>query len=175
MHYGQIFKTDTTNGVGIRLTLFVSGCTNHCKECFQPQTWDFCYGKPYTQETEDFILNEVGKPYYDGITVLGGEPMELQNQPTVCDLLTHFKEMYPTKDVWVYTGFVYDKDLVEGGKRYIEDTTPSLLSKIDVLVAGPFQIENKNLMLRFRGSSNQRILDMKETLKTGSVVLHPLN
>lgn len=175
MHYGQIFKTDTTNGIGIRLTLFVSGCTNHCKECFQPQTWDFCYGKPYTQETEDFILNEVGKPYYDGITVLGGEPMELQNQPTVCDLLTHFKEMYPTKDVWVYTGFVYDKDLVEGGKRYIEDTTPSLLSKIDVLVAGPFQIENKNLMLRFRGSSNQRILDMKETLKTGSVVLHPLN
>jgi len=175
MHYGQIFKTDTTNGVGIRLTLFVSGCTNHCKECFQPQTWDFCYGKPYTQETEDFILNEVGKPYYDGITVLGGEPMELQNQPTVCDLLTHFKEMYPTKDVWVYTGFVYDKDLVEGGKRYIEDTTPSLLSKIDVLVASPFQIENKNLMLRFRGSSNQRILDMKETLKTGSVVLHPLN
>ena len=175
MHYGQIFKTDTTNGVGIRLTLFVSGCTNHCKECFQPQTWDFCYGQPYTQETEDFIINEVSKPYYDGITVLGGEPMELQNQPEVCKLLTRFKETYPDKDVWVYTGFVYDKDLVEGGKRYIKDITPTLLSKIDVLVDGPFQIENKNLMLRFRSSSNQRILDMKETLKTGSVILHPMN
>jgi anaerobic ribonucleoside-triphosphate reductase activating protein len=140
MHYGQIITTDTANGTGVRLSLFVSGCTNHCEGCFQPQTWDFCYGKPYTQETEDHIIQELSKPYYDGITILGGEPMELENQPVIYDLLTKIKEKYPDKNIWLYTGFILDKDLVKNGRRYIPEITPKLISKIDVLVDGPFDI-----------------------------------
>jgi len=170
MHVGQIITADCANGTGIRLSLFVSGCTNRCKGCFQPQTWDFNYGVPYTQEMENYILEELAHDYYDGITVLGGEPMELENQPQVCELLEKIKERLPEKTVWVYTGFILDKDLVLGGKRYGE-YTEKLLSLIDVLVDGRFELDKKDIRLKFRGSANQRLIDLKKTRKQGEIVL----
>lgn len=166
MHYGEIILADSANGPGVRVSLFVSGCTNQCKGCFQPETWDFAYGKPYTGETEDFILAEVSKPYYAGLTVLGGEPMEPENQPTVLELVRRMRRECPDKTIWVYTGFVYERDLVPGGRRYY-DATDELLDKIDVLVDGRFMEQQKNISLPFRGSENQRILDMKRTREAG--------
>ena len=117
MHYGQIMIADSANGAGIRLTLFVSGCTNHCPGCFQPETWDFSFGEPYTQEVEDKILDELQKPYYDGLTILGGEPFEIENQPALLPLIKRVHEMNPKRTIWMYTGFHYE-DLLPGGKRY---------------------------------------------------------
>ncbi|MCR5754683.1 MAG: anaerobic ribonucleoside-triphosphate reductase activating protein [Acetatifactor sp.] len=171
MHIGQIITTDCANGTGIRLSLFVSGCTNHCKGCFQPETWDFHYGRPYTQEIEDELLAELKKEYYDGITILGGEPFEPQNQAELVNLIRRIKKEQPAKTIWMYTGFVYDKDLVPLGKRYI-DETDEILDNIDVLVDGPFVEEQKNMKLPFRGSENQRIIDMQKTRQTKTVVLH---
>lgn len=165
---------DTANGVGIRLTLFVSGCTIHCEGCFQPETWSFDYGKPYTKETEDFILEELKKPYYTGITILGGEPFEPSNQAEIVRLIRRIKEEAPKRTVWMYTGFVYDKDLVPGGKRYTEHTD-EILDNVDTLVDGPFMICKKRITLNFRGSENQRIIDMKKTRALGEVVLDPRN
>ena len=174
MNYGQILLCDSANGLGIRVTLFVSGCTNHCPGCFQPQTWDFDFGQPFTKETEDFVIEELSKPFYDGITLLGGEPFEEANQVGLLPLLKRIKDNLPNKTIWAYTGFIYDKDLVNGGKRYTP-FTDSILSKLDILVDGPFQENNKDISLNFRGSSNQRIIDMPATLKEGHVVLSPLN
>ena len=161
MYYGEILIADCANGVGIRVSLFVSGCTNHCKGCFQPQTWDFNYGMEYTQETEDFIISEVSKPYYQGLTILGGEPMEPENQRELVKLLKKVREMYPKKNIWSYSGYVYDKDLIPGGRAYTE-VTDEMLSYIDVLVDGPFVEDLKDITLQFRGSSNQRILNLRE-------------
>ena len=174
MYYGNIIKADIANGTGIRVSLFVSGCTNHCKGCFQPQTWDFEYGLPYTHETEDSIIDELGKTYYDGLTILGGEPFELSNQRELVKLIRRIKNELPDRNIWIYTGFTYDKDLVPGGCRYIE-CTDEILDNTDILVDGRFVLELRNLMLRFRGSENQRIIDMKQTRKLGEVVLSPLN
>ena len=173
MYIGEIITTDCANGTGLRVSVFVSGCTNHCKGCFQPQTWDFEYGQPYTKETEDFIINELGKSYYDGLTVLGGEPFEISNQPEVANLIRRVKKELPEKNIWIYTGFTYDKDLVPGGCRYI-GCTDEILDSIDVLVDGRFVEELRNISLSFRGSENQRIIDMKQTRKYGKVVLSPL-
>lgn len=170
MHVGQIVTADCANGIGIRLSLFVSGCTNRCKGCFQPQTWDFEYGVPYTEEMENRILEELKNDYYDGITILGGEPMEFKNQPQVCALLEKIKKTMPQKTVWVYTGFTYDTDLIDGGKRCGEHTK-RLLSCVDVLVDGRFEIERKDISLKFRGSANQRLINMKATLKNNRVTL----
>lgn len=153
----------------------VSGCRNHCKGCFQPQTWDFNYGREYTPEIEQFIIDELSKSYYDGITILGGDPMEPENQEPVLRLLRRIKKELPDKNVWVYTGYVYDRDLVPGGKRFVDGVTRELLESIDILIDGRFVEELKNLMLNFRGSGNQRIIKMKETLETGKVVLSELN
>lgn len=153
----------------------VSGCRNHCKGCFQPQTWDFNYGREYTPEIEQFIIDELSKSYYDGITILGGDPMEPENQEPVLRLLRRIKKELPDKNVWAYTGYVYDRDLVPGGKRFVDGVTRELLESIDILIDGRFVEELKNLMLNFRGSSNQRIIKMKETLETGKVVLSELN
>lgn len=172
MHYGQIMIADSANGAGIRLTLFVSGCTNHCPGCFQPETWDFSFGEPYTQEVEDKILDELQKPYYDGLTILGGEPFEIENQPALLPLIKRVHEMYPKRTIWMYTGFHYE-DLLPDGKRYTP-FTDSILDKIDILVDGPFQEENKNISLNFRGSTNQRIIDISQTRKAGRIVLSPL-
>lgn len=174
MHIGEILTADTANGTGVRLSIFVSGCTNHCKGCFQPQTWDFDYGKLYTNSIEKFILEELSKNYYDGLTILGGEPFEISNQRVLVNLIRKIKTEMPEKNIWIYTGFTYDKDLIKGGCRYIE-CTDEILDSIDILVDGKFVEELKNIRLNFRGSSNQRIIDMKATRKNGEVKLSPLN
>ena len=175
MHVGEVMTADVANGEGMRVSVFVSGCRNHCKGCFQPQTWDFNYGREYTPEIEQFIIDELSKSYYDGITILGGDPMEPENQELVLRLLRRIKKELPDKNVWAYTGYVYDRDLVPGGKRFVDGVTRELLESIDILIDGRFVEELKNLMLNFRGSSNQRIIKMKETLETGKVVLSELN
>lgn len=171
MYYGNIKKYDIADGEGVRVTLFVSGCTNKCKGCFQPETWNFCYGQPYTEETEKEILEAMNNDYIQGLTLLGGEPFEPDNQRVLVTLLQKVKETYPDKDVWSYTGFVYDKDLVPGGRRYTE-VTDEMLSMIDVLVDGPFVEEKKNISLSYRGSENQRVIDLKKTLQEGRVILY---
>ena len=175
MHVGEVMTADVANGEGMRVSVFVSGCRNHCKGCFQPQTWDFNYGREYTPEIEQFIIDELSKSYYDGITILGGDPMEPENQEPVLRLLRRIKKELSDKNVWVYTGYVYDRDLVLGGKRFVDGVTRELLESIDILIDGRFVEELKNLMLNFIGSGNQRIIKMKETLETGKVVLSELN
>ncbi len=170
MHVGQIITVDSANGPGIRISVFVSGCTNHCKGCFQPQTWDFEYGKPYDDNMEEFIINELKKDYYQGITILGGEPFEISNQQVVSGLIKRIKKEAPGKDIWMYTGFLYDVDLQPGGRRYTS-VTDEILDSIDVLVDGKFVEELKNIQLKFRGSENQRLIDMKATRTNNEVVL----
>ncbi len=174
MYIGQIITADSANGLGIRVSVFVSGCTNHCKGCFQPQTWDFHYGRPYTAEIEEMIMGELSKSYYDGLTILGGEPFELENQPEVASLIRRVRQELPDRNIWMYTGFTYETDLTPGGCRYI-GCTDEILDNIDVLVDGRFIEERKRITLKFRGSENQRIIDMKQTRKTGQIVLSPLN
>lgn len=174
MHIGQILTADTANGTGIRLSIFVSGCTNHCEGCFQPQTWDFNYGQLYTESIENFIIEELSKSYYDGLTILGGEPFELLNQRTLVQLIRRVKREISNKNIWIYTGFTYDKDLIPDGCRYIE-CTDEILDNTDILVDGRFEKDLRNLRLNFRGSSNQRIIDMKATRKNNKVILSPLN
>ena len=171
MYYGNIKKNDIADGEGVRVTLFVSGCTNHCKGCFQPQTWNFCYGKPYTEETEKELLEALSPEHIQGLTLLGGEPFEIENQRVLVHLLKKVKETYPEKDIWSYTGFVYDRDLIPGGKRYCE-VTDEMLSYLDVLVDGPFEEEKKNIRLTFRGSENQRVLNIRKTRERGEIVLY---
>ena len=171
MYIGEIIKADTANGPGVRLSLFVSGCTNHCEGCFQPETWNFKYGKEYTQEIEDNIIEELSKPYYSGITLLGGDPMEEVNQLGLLPLVERIKSELPDKNIWAYTGFIYDKDLVLRGKRYFDNITDRFLNTIDVLVDGPFKLDEKDIRLKFRGSKNQRIINMSLTREAGYVIL----
>ena len=173
MYYGQIMRADSANGVGMRVSLFVSGCTNHCKGCFQPQTWDFQYGEPYTQATEDEILKELARPFYSGITILGGEPFEPENQRVLVGFIRRIRKELPERTIWMFSGNVYE-DMLPGGKRYTE-VTDEILDNIDILVDGPFEEEKKNINLNFRGSANQRIIDMKATRREKKVVLDPLN
>jgi len=174
MHIGEIITADSANGLGIRVSIFVSGCTNRCKGCFQPQTWDFEYGRPYTPEIEEFIISELSKSYYDGLTILGGEPFEQSNQREIVKLIRRVKKKLPDRNIWIYTGFTYDKDLVKGGCRYIE-CTDEILDNTDILVDGRFVDELKKITLKFRGSSNQRIIDMRRTRAEGEVILSELN
>lgn len=171
MHYGNIKKQDIANGEGVRVTLFVSGCTNHCKNCFQPQTWDFEYGTLFTKDTEKEILEALKPSYIKGLTLLGGEPFEPSNQRTLVQFLKKVKETYPNKDIWSFTGFILDQDLLEGGRKHIE-VTDELLSYIDVLVDGPFIEEQKNISLAFRGSENQRVIDLKKSFAQKEIVLY---
>ncbi len=159
MHYGNIKKTDIANGYGVRVTLFVSGCTNRCEGCFQPETWDFNYGEEYTEKTEEELLMALGRPGIAGLTLLGGEPFEPSNQRVLVQLLTKVKEKYPTKDVWCYTGSLYE-DLIDKNNPKHCEVTNEMLHLIDVLVDGPFVESLKDLNLMFRGSSNQRIINM---------------
>lgn len=170
MNYAAIKKTDTANGPGIRVSLFVSGCTHHCKGCFNSETWDFNYGEPYTKETEDEVLNALNPPYIRGISLLGGEPMEPANRTALLGLLKKVRSLYPDKDVWCYTGYDFEKDLLvwmEEGRADVEE----LLSLIDVLVDGEFVEEKKNLRLAFRGSENQRLLDVPASLEKGRAIV----
>ena len=171
MYYGEIKKVDIANGPGTRVSLFVSGCRRHCKDCFNAQTWDFCFGQPYTKETEQEILAALAPSYIHGLTVLGGEPFEPENQRQVLELRKKVRQMYPNKTIWCFTGDTLETDLLAEGGCGRCAVTDELLSRIDVLVDGPFIAEQRNLMLRFRGSENQRLIDLKVTLKTGSVVL----
>jgi anaerobic ribonucleoside-triphosphate reductase activating protein len=170
MNYAGIKYTDIANGLGCRTVLFVSGCRNHCKDCFQPHTWDFNYGEEFDEKVQQEILDSLKPDYVKGLTLLGGEPFEPENQVELVRFVRKVKEQCPKKDIWAFTGYVYDVDLIEGGRKYCE-ATDELLSMIDVLVDGPFIAEKKNLMLKFRGSSNQRVIDMKETLRTDEIVL----
>ena len=170
MNYGTIKKYDIANGLGVRTTLFVSACTNHCPGCFQKETWDFDYGMPYTEKTEQEILDSLDHEYIDGLTLLGGEPFEFSNQEALIRLLRKVKERFPTKSIWCYTGFVLDQDLLLGGKRH-GPYTEEMLSYLNVLVDGPFQEERKNIMLKFRGSENQRIIDVPASLAKQEIVL----
>lgn len=169
MYYGEIKKYDIANGTGVRTSLFVSGCTHHCKGCFNPQTWDFSYGKEFTDETEQEIIESLSYSYIDGLTLLGGEPMEVSNQRALLPFVKKVKEAFPDKTIWCYTGYTLDELL--GNSRGRCECTDELLSMIDVLVDGEFVEELKNLSLQFRGSSNQRLLDLKKTLAAGSAVL----
>ena len=171
MYYGELKKCDIANGIGVRVTLFVSGCTNHCPDCFQPQTWDFCFGQPYTADTEAEIFDELKKSYVAGLTVLGGEPFEPKNQRELVRLLKQVKADYPTKTVWVFTGFRLDDELLKDGSYPRCEVTDEMLSYIDVLVDGRFMKELKDISLQFRGSRNQRVIDMNETRKNGAITI----
>ena len=159
MNYANIKKYDIADGPGVRVSLFVSGCRHHCKGCFNYEAWDFEYGRPYTADTEAEILEALKPGYIAGLTLLGGEPFEPENQVELVTLLRKVRETYPEKSIWSYTGYVYDKDLVPGGRAYT-DVTDEMLSYLDVLVDGPFVEELKDITLQFRGSSNQRIIKM---------------
>lgn len=170
MNYAAIKKTDVANGPGIRVSLFVSGCTHACKGCFNREAWDFKYGQEFTEETEKEILKALAPDYIRGLSVLGGEPMEPQNRVTVLELLRKVKAAYPTKDIWCYTGYDYEKDLLQWEREEQTAVVTELLGLIDVLVDGEFVEEKKNLRLAFRGSENQRLIDMKRTRSGGRVV-----
>lgn len=171
MNYGNIKYYDIANGQGVRTTLFVSGCTNHCFDCFQPETWDFNYGKPFTDKVENQIIESLKPSYIKGFTCLGGEPFEFENQRRLVSLFKHIKEVYPNKTIWCFTGFILDQDLLDGGRRHCE-VTDEMLSYIDVLVDGPFQKDKYNIQLAFRGSENQRIIDLKASLEKQEVILY---
>ncbi len=174
MHYSTIKDCDIANGIGVRITLFVSGCTNHCKNCFQPQTWDFDFGEPFTEETEEKLLEMLKPDYINGLTLLGGEPMEPQNQRALVPFLKRVREAYPNKNIWCFTGFTYEVLKTDGSHPRCE-VTDEMLSLIDVLVDGRYVDELKDLTLQFRGSSNQRLIDMVKTRKNGEVTLLPNN
>lgn len=161
MNYGTIKNYDIANGTGVRVSLFVSGCRHHCKGCFNSETWDFNYGNPYTEEVEAQILEALKPAYIQGFSLLGGEPFEPENQKELAGLLQKIKETYPEKNVWCYTGYLYDVDLIPGGKVYTE-YTDKMLSCIDTLVDGEFIEAEKDITLEFRGSRNQRILHLDE-------------
>ncbi len=165
MNYATIKFYDVANGTGVRVSLFVSGCRHHCKGCFNAEAWDFAYGEPYTQEIEDSIIEGLKPDYITGLSLLGGEPFEPENQPALTALLRRVKTELPEKTVWCYTGYTYDTDLAEGGSVFT-DVTKEMLSYIDILVDGEFIEEKRDLMLRFRGSRNQRILTLENGICT---------
>ncbi len=172
MNYGALKKYDIANGEGIRVSLFVSGCRNRCKGCFQPETWDFNYGVPFTEKTEDEIFLLLENPSVKGLTLLGGEPMEPENQLTLLPFLKKFKERFPTKTVWIYTGYLYEELLGKMRAHHAAlDITPELLSLADILVDGKFEEDKARLGLRFRGSENQRIIDLSKTRERGEIVI----
>ena len=173
MYYATIKERDIANGEGVRVSLFVSGCNHHCKGCFNQVAWDFKYGKPFTEDTINRIINYMDADYISGLTLLGGEPLEPANQEGLLPLVKKVKEKFPNKDIWCYTGFDFEKDIY--GKMYKNSpVTKELLQYIDVLVDGKFEEEKKNLNLRFRGSENQRVINMKETIKVHKLVQLPV-
>jgi anaerobic ribonucleoside-triphosphate reductase activating protein len=170
MNYATIKNCDIANGPGVRVSLFVSGCTHRCKGCFNEVAWDFDYGQPFTQETVEEILKMLEPPHIAGITLLGGEPFEPQNQPALLDLLRQIKAKMPEKSIWAFSGYLFEKDIL-AGRLGPKEITQEFVGYLDVLVDGPFVLEKKDLMLRFRGSSNQRLIDVKASLRSGKTVL----
>lgn len=170
MYYATIKNCDIANGPGVRVSLFVSGCTHHCKGCFNEVAWDFQYGQPFTQETIDTILTMLAPPHIRGLTLLGGEPFEPQNQGPIVELLRQVKGNYPEKSIWAFSGYLFDRDIL-AGKLGPWEVTKEYIGYLDVLVDGPFIEEKKDLTLRFRGSSNQRLIDVPASLAQGKIVL----
>ena len=170
MNYSALKKLDVANGPGVRVTLFVSGCTNHCEGCFQPQTWDFNFGRPFTDLVMQEILEALSLPYVAGFTLLGGEPMEPANQPSVLSILQQVRKAFPKKSIWLFSGFTFEK-LLKPGEYPNTPAVSAILNHLDVLVDGPFILARKDLMLRFRGSNNQRLLDVPASLEAGTPVL----
>ena len=174
MNYGNIKYNDIANGEGVRVSLFVSGCTHHCKNCFNQETWDFNYGKPFTKEVEDEIISQLAPEHINGLTLLGGEPMEPANQKALLPFVKRVKEIYPNKTIWCYSGYLFDKELLSPSRAHCS-WTKELLSYIDILVDGEFKEELKDITLRFKGSSNQRVIDVKKSLAENKIVLSPYN
>ncbi len=170
MNYASIKEFDIANGPGVRISLFVSGCRHHCKGCFNQETWDFAYGQPFTQEVEEDILRGLKDDNIQGLSLLGGEPMDPDNQPGWLSLAREVKKRYPSKDIWCYTGYLFDKDILGWMKGEIPETR-ELLQYVDVFVDGPFMEDRKDISLVFRGSGNQRIIDVRKSLAEGKTVL----
>ncbi len=170
MYYAAIKPRDIANGPGVRVSLFVSGCTHRCKNCFNQEAWDFQYGEPFTQQTIDQIVDFMRPDFVKGLTLLGGEPFDPRNQSAIVDLLRQIKQDLPQKNIWAFTGYLLDRDILPG-KLGDPAITREYLEYLDVLVDGPFIEEQKNLSLRFRGSENQRIIDIKKTLAAGEIIL----
>ena len=170
MNYGEIKKVDIANGTGVRVSLFVSGCTHHCKGCFNPETWNFDYGNKYTKETEQSIIDALSPSYIEGLSLLGGEPFEPQNQPTLLGLLKRIRKELPTKNVWCYSGYTFEELSGQKESRAFTENTLEMLSLIDVLVDGEFVEELKDISLKFRGSSNQRIINVKRSIETNKAI-----
>ncbi len=173
MNYGEIKNYDIANGEGVRVSLFVSGCTHHCKNCFNPETWNFEYGKPFTKETENYIIECLSPSYIDGLSLLGGEPFEPDNQKVLLPFLRRVKNDLPNKTIWCYTGYLFDKELLNESRARCK-FTDEMLSLIDVLVDGEFVQDLYDISLAFRGSSNQRIIDVQKSLESGEIKLHNL-
>lgn len=171
MNYAGLKKTDVANGTGIRVTLFVSGCTHACKNCFNEEAWDFNYGDKYTKEIEDEVITALDKPYIKGLTLLGGEPMHPANQEEVAKLVERVKKEFPEKDIWLFTGFDFNKDILNKMYKFIP-SSKRIIDNIDVLVDGKFVDELKNIKQYFRGSENQRIIDVKKSLENMEVTLY---
>lgn len=169
MNYADIKRCDVANGEGVRVSLFVSGCTHHCKECFNKEAWDFNYGKPFTEKEIDTIMEYLKPGYVAGLSLLGGEPMEPSNQEGILPLLRRVKKNYPEKNIWCYTGYLFDKDILE---RMCQESeiTKEIVSYLDIVVDGEFVVKQKNLKVNFRGSDNQRIIDVKKTMEAGKIV-----
>ena len=174
MNYANIKFNDIANGEGIRVSLFVSGCTHHCKNCFNKVAWDFNYGKPFTKEVEDKIIAALKPEHINGLTLLGGEPMEPANQKGLLEFVKRVKQIYPNKSIWCYSGYLFDKELLSPSRAHCP-WTKELLSYIDILVDGKFVEELKDITLRFKGSSNQRVIDVQKSLLLNTVVLSPYN
>ena len=170
LNYATIKNNDIANGPGVRVSLFVSGCTHKCPGCFNEVAWDFDYGEPFTQDTIDTILDMLKPPHIKGLTLLGGEPFEPQNQPAIVELLRQVKAKYPEKTIWAYSGYLFDRDIL-AGRLGPKEITDEYVNYLDVIVDGRFVQSRKNLSLRFRGSDNQRLIDVKASLKAGDVIL----
>ncbi len=169
MNYADIKKIDVANGEGVRVSVFVSGCNHHCKGCFNQCAWDFNYGKKFTEKEEQQIIDYMNHDYISGLSLLGGEPLEPKNQEGLLPLVKKVKEKFPDKNIWCYTGFDFEKDVV-GKMAKNNETTRELLKYIDIIVDGKFEEDKKDLKLQFRGSSNQKIVDVKKSLQTGQIV-----
>jgi anaerobic ribonucleoside-triphosphate reductase activating protein len=171
MNYAQVFMCDIANGPGCRTSLFVSGCTHHCKECFNEMAWDFNYGKEFNQCVQDKLIEESKSPYIDGFTFLGGEPMEIVNQKALRPFIERIKKELPDKNIWLYSGYTYEELSDSSNKMCHSEDTDPILAMIDVLVDGEFDLKKKDVTLKFRGSSNQRVIDIPATRERGSIVL----